>query len=148
MFQKILNWYESLGLKEVVRDIETDQPVMIKWMLLGIKEPRKWFPFNIVIHNIPDNDLEDHKHNHPWPFVSIILKGGYWEHLDSGRYWRKPGKILFRSHKTRHRIEFDPSKPNVYTLYIMGPRLQDWTVFRDDKGKVVTGKNRYYTTEH
>ena len=39
---------------------------MIKWMILGIKEPCKWFPFNIVIHKIPTNDIEDHKHNHPF----------------------------------------------------------------------------------
>ena len=56
---------------------------------------------------------------------------------------------LFRleaPNKTQNRIR--SQKQDVYTIYFMGPRLQDWTVFRDDKGKVVTGKNRYYTTEH
>lgn len=34
--------------------------------------------FAIKLHNIMMND-DDCVHDHPWSFLSIILKGGYWE---------------------------------------------------------------------
>jgi hypothetical protein len=30
-------------------------------------------------------------HNHPCPYITIILTGGYWETLKEGKYWRPPG---------------------------------------------------------
>jgi len=35
--------------------------------------------FNIYIHQILKSDLDLHKHDHPWHFISFILKGGYYE---------------------------------------------------------------------
>jgi hypothetical protein len=26
------------------------------------------------------SDYDREGHDHPWPFVSFVLKGGYWEH--------------------------------------------------------------------
>ena len=31
------------------------------------------------IHEILRSDSDRHCHDHPWPYVSIILRGGYWE---------------------------------------------------------------------
>ena len=36
----------------------------------------KWFPFNILIHEMLD-DHGDGVHNHLCPFIAIILRGGY-----------------------------------------------------------------------
>lgn len=53
-------------------------PYLIRWTLLGIGEDSRWF--SIKIHNILVND-EECLHNHPWAFISIILKGSYTEFI-------------------------------------------------------------------
>ncbi len=60
-------------------------PYLIRWNLLGIGIDSSWF--SIKIHNIRASD-EECLHNHPWAFLSIILKGGYTEYT---RY--KPGML-------------------------------------------------------
>ena len=45
---------------------------------------------------------------------------GYWETLKTGKYWRKPGYIGFRSANTFHRVDLKPgTKP--LTIFISGP---------------------------
>ena len=36
------------------------------------------FPFNIFLHKILKSDLGD-LHDHYWPYITVVLKGGYWE---------------------------------------------------------------------
>ena len=60
-------------------------------------------------------------HNHTCPYITIILRGGYWETLkilgDSGD---QPGYIGFRSANNLHRVDLKPgTKP--LTLFIPGP---------------------------
>ena len=50
----------------------------------------RWFPFNIFLHKILKSDLGD-LHDHYWSYFTIILKGGYWETTENGRFWRGPG---------------------------------------------------------
>ena len=80
----------------------------------------KWFPFNILIHEMLADDHGDGIHNHPFPYMTIILRGGYWETLSSGKYWRPRGYIGFRSANNLHRIDLEPgTKP--LTLFFCGP---------------------------
>ncbi len=51
-------------------------PYLIRWNLLGIGEDSKYF--SIKLHKILASD-SNNLHNHPWKFVSIILKGSYLE---------------------------------------------------------------------
>jgi len=39
---------------------------------------RKRFPFNVFVHKFLKSDPDD-VHDHPWPYATLILKGGYWE---------------------------------------------------------------------
>ena len=41
----------------------------------------KWFPFNILIHEMLADDHGEGVHNHTFPYITIILRGGYWETL-------------------------------------------------------------------
>ena len=56
----------------------------------------------IRIHHILRSDLGRDPHDHPWPYVTVILKGGYWEQRfdNSGEIrstkWYGPGSILYR----------------------------------------------------
>jgi hypothetical protein len=50
----------------------------------------------------------------------IILRGGYWETLKTGKYWRPPGYIGFRSADNLHRVDLKQGTRPM-TLFIPGP---------------------------
>ena len=100
-------------------DYKNAKPWMNRYYLLFKNRP-KWFPFNILIHEMLDNDHGEGVHSHLCPYITIILKGGYWETLKDGKHWRPPGYIGFRSSNSLHRVDLEPgTKP--LTLFIPGP---------------------------
>lgn len=57
-----VTWGQRLGREEC--------PYMRRWVLnLGL--------FAIRLHHWSGSDDERHLHDHPWPFLTIVLKGGY-----------------------------------------------------------------------
>ena len=99
-------------------DYHKAEPFMIRYYLLFRKRP-KWFPFNILIHKILKSDLGD-LHDHYWSYITIILKGGYWETLQNGTFWRGPGYIGFRRASDRHSLSI-PRGKSALTLLFVGP---------------------------
>ena len=90
----ILKILEKLGRKKIVLDrgpshpeFHKAKPWMERYYLLFRKRP-KWFPFNILIHKMLDDDHGEGVHNHLCPYITIILKGGYWETTKKGKFWR------------------------------------------------------------
>lgn len=45
-----------------------------------------WKPFGIVVHILDGPDPGMDLHDHPWPFVSLILRGGYSEEVMEARH--------------------------------------------------------------
>tara|TARA_B110001452_G_scaffold168664_1_gene140974 strand:+ start:195 stop:596 length:402 start_codon:yes stop_codon:yes gene_type:complete len=99
-------------------DYHKAEPFVIRYYLLFRKRP-KWFPFNILIHKILKSDLGD-LHDHYWSYITIILKGGYWETLQNGTFWRGPGYIGFRRASDRHSLSI-PRGKSALTLLFVGP---------------------------
>ena len=99
-------------------DYDKAEPFMIRYYVLFRKRP-KWFPFNILVHKILKEDKGD-LHDHYWSYITIILKGGYWETTNKGKFWRPPGYIGFRSADHLHRVDLKPNT-NTMTLFIPGP---------------------------
>ena len=123
MFLKLL---DRLGKKRTVLDRGVSHPEYNKakpWMnryyLLFRKRP-KWFPFNIIIHEMLDDDHGNGVHNHMCPYMTIIIKDGYWETLKTGKHWRAPGYIGFRSADNFHRVDLEPDTRPL-TIFIPGP---------------------------
>lgn len=93
------------------------------------------------LHNICTPDLDRELHNHPWSFISIVLRGGYVEARPIGKYpmftssgeevcttiHRRAGSIAFRSYNDRHRII--SVAPDTWTLVLIGPKRQTWGFF-------------------
>ena len=76
--------------------------------------------FIITIHEMLADDHGEGVHNHIFPFITIILKDGYWETLKDGKFWRPVGYIGFRSSNTLHRVDLkEGTKP--LTIFISGP---------------------------
>jgi len=68
---------DKIGRYRLILDRVTKEPYMHRYYLF-LKD-RKWFPFNVVLHKIVKSD-EPIFHDHPWPFITVVIKGGYWEH--------------------------------------------------------------------
>ena len=99
-------------------DYDKAEPFMVRYYLLFRKRP-KWFPFNILLHKILKSDLGD-LHDHYWSYITIILKGGYWETNENGTFWRGPGYIGFRKASDRHSLKIPKGRP-AWTLLLAGP---------------------------
>ena len=118
----ILKFLERIGRKRVIMDRYYNEPYLTRYYLF-LKE-RSWFPFNIFLHNFHKGDLDD-LHDHPWPYFTFILKGGYYEHTPTGKHWRSAGTGRFASSRSLHRIELEPGV-DTWTLFIPGPQLREW----------------------
>jgi hypothetical protein len=128
----LLKLLERLGRKRIVMDRVENEPYLERYYLF--LRNRKRFPFNIFLHKFLKSDPDD-VHDHPWPYATVILKGGYWEwipHFDTvgrktGEYqvWRGPGHFRISKANSFHRIELDPDI-TAWTLFMPGPKQRDW----------------------
>src|SRR6266481_2310775 len=102
-------WAEKLGLPEC--------PYVIRW--------RIEFPFGSVrVHHWLSSDDPRAFHDHPWWFITLVLKGGYadqhpggWDHLGAG-------SVRFRPALHRHTVIPDPG--GAWTLLVTGRVVRPW----------------------
>ncbi|MBT1702937.1 hypothetical protein [Chryseosolibacter indicus] len=133
-------WYLFKKTVLRIRDGKENPIYLIRYSLLTCP----WFA--IKLHKIMLSD-DDCMHDHPWSFISIILKGGYVEHRpDYKAHWEShagwffnsemnpalmpvkktlygAGSILFRKAPSVHKLEvFQPAT----TLVITFRRKRQW----------------------
>ena len=128
----LLKLLERLGRKRIVMDRVENEPYLERYYLFLRERDR--FPFNVFLHKFLKSDPDD-VHDHPWPYATLVLKGGYWEwipHFDTvgrkiGEYqvWRGPGHFRVSKARSFHRIELDPDI-TAWTLFMPGPKQRDW----------------------
>ena len=95
-------------------------PYMMRWRL-----GPKWLP-GLRVHHIYRSDAGRELHDHPFSFVSFVLRGGYWEdRADGSRKWYGPGSIIFRQAETLHRLEV-PIGKTAWTFVIRGRIRRQW----------------------
>ena len=123
MLDKITKWCKRNDRYRLILDRTENDPYLERYYIF-LKD-RKWFPFNIFIHRFLKSDPDD-LHDHPWPFITVILKGGYWEYTPKGKFWRKPGYINWAASKSLHRVELDDNVKECWTLFIPGPQIREW----------------------
>lgn len=147
LFHKIMN---KLGRYRLIPDRRTGLDYMHRYYLF-LKDRAK-FPFNVTLHKIVRSD-DPIFHDHPWSYMTIVLKGGYWEHTpvfnDEGKMitefqtWRGPGSIIKRSASEYHWLELDGEKPAT-TLFFMGPQQREWGFLVETK----KGIKRWIRNDH
>lgn len=128
----ILNTLDRMGRKRIVLDRQSDQPYLERYYVF--LRDRKRFPFNVFLHKFLKSDPDD-VHDHPWPYATMILKGGYWEYkpifnaygekIGEQKYWRSPGHFRTSSATSFHRIELEPGI-DCWTLFMPGPTKREW----------------------
>lgn len=127
-----LNFLDKIGRKRVIMDRVNNEPYLERYYLF-LKD-RKRFPFNVFLHKFLKGDPDD-VHDHPWPYATVILKGGYYEWIpqfnNKGEkiaeiaVWRGPGSFRVCGANSYHRIELDP-EVTCWTLFMPGPHKRDW----------------------
>jgi len=133
--EKLSSFYERHGRKRV---ISSDEYMWRHYILFLGREYDpdgnvKEHNFNAFLHNIRGSD-EPTYHDHPWPYMTIILCGGYWEHvpiIDSEGYvigdkkiWRGPGTVRFAKSSQYHWLEM--GEKSTWTLFLRFKRCQEW----------------------
>jgi hypothetical protein len=98
--------------------------------------------FGVKLHHILLSDEDRDCHDHPWSFLSVILRGGYWEVTPEGgqpreiiegkaitRYndakWYGAGSVLWRPAPWVHRLIL-PEGRDAWSLVFTGPRRREW----------------------
>lgn len=125
-------WLDRIGRKRIVLDRASKEPYLERYYVF-LKD-RKWFPFNVFLHKFLKSDPDD-VHDHPWPYATLILRGGYFEWtptfnslgIKTGeiRHWRGPGHFRICSANSFHRIELDPNVV-CWTIFMPGPQKREW----------------------
>ena len=112
----VLKWHERLGLPEC--------PYVIRWRmeLPGIGSVR-------VHHWLGPDDDRAH-HDHPWWFVTFVVKGSYDDHTPEGVEHLPAGSVRFRPMLHRHYVVPTPS---AWTVLITGPKRRRWGFWPDGK---------------
>lgn len=108
----------------------------------------RWFA--VYLHQFFRSDHDRCLHDHPWPFATLILRGGYWEIIPDSwqcagavglpchdadlchawpsgrrRLWRRPGYFGRYGARHAHRIEIDPdTRP--WSLVVVGKKVRPW----------------------
>jgi hypothetical protein len=132
MFVWLLNKLDQAGRKRIVMDRQDNEPYLERYYIF--LRDRNRFPFNVFLHKFLKSDPDD-VHDHPWPYATLILKGGYWEYLpqfnekgekicEIGK-WRGPGHFRICSSTSYHRIELQEGI-TPWTLFMPGPQKREW----------------------
>lgn len=98
---------------------------------------RRWYltPYGdeagVYLHQFLRSDDDRALHDHPYESTSIILAGGYVEHLAGGAMApRGVGDVVTRDAASPHRVQLLRDKAGTeqfaITLFLHGPRVRAW----------------------
>jgi hypothetical protein len=126
----------ALGERVDAPDVnDPTKTVMVRWRI--IQTPL----FGIYLHRLDAPDQRPTLHDHPWPFISIVLRGGYTETFGHTSHRtgnvttnRHDGRVIDRVRRTWrarsiHRMRADEphtitdlDRTPTWTLVLAGPR--------------------------
>ena len=136
---KFFSFLENHDRKRIIMDRVSKEPLLTRYYIF-LKDRTK-FPFNVFIHKFHKSDPDD-VHDHPWPYATLILAGGYYEWTPvfdkNGKKiaetcaWRGPGHFRTAGANSYHRIVLDPAV-TCWTMFMPGPQKRDWGFLVNNK---------------
>jgi hypothetical protein len=150
LLQKFADWalsknapggYGGEDDKRWAYTIETDgDPYLTRVILSRLLKLRDRFGVGVFLHKFHRHDIDRHLHNHPWKWAfSIILSGSYTEerleaYLPMIGMVSNTQRVRWFNYLTD--ADYHAVKQlhgDVWTLFITGPRIQDWGFLVDGK---------------
>src|ERR1039458_8537253 len=122
-----ITWKQQLGRPEC--------PYAERWVL-------NLHFFSVRLHHFRRSDDARAFHDHPWWFLTLVLKGGYTDRSPQGDDHLSVGSVRFRPALHRHTIVADPG--GVWTLILTGKQARRWGFWVNNKFK----KSNKYFFEH
>lgn len=115
----------KIGKKKIIYGCEArgdaHSPYLTRYTLFECKY------FQVMIHYFHRSDWTDDWHDHPWNFLSLILRTGYYEDTPNGGRFFPAGSLLFRRADYRHTIKvLTGLQPQPISLVITGRAVRDW----------------------
>lgn len=108
-------------------------------------------PVGVYVHHIAGPDPGLDLHDHPWPFATIILRGGYVEAIaDTREPWMTRTRSWHRWSIHRmpftvcHRITL--AQPRTWTLIVRGRKSRTWGFYLTDDNRWVPWDQYDYAT--
>lgn len=116
-----IRWKEALGRPEC--------PYMYRWAFI-------FFGYSIRVHKWIRSDDKRFMHDHPWSFVTFVLKGGYTDvSLDKDgkevRQVLKAGSVQYRAAEHKHYV--DVPVGGAWTLLFTGAHKRKWGFWIEGK---------------
>lgn len=112
-------------------------PYMRRWVI-------NFHFFSIRIHHWYSSDDDRAFHDHPWWFITLILRGSYKDISPDGVEFMYPGKIKLRPALHRHTVKVSPG--GCWTVMITGMQIRRWGFWIRNGTKFV--KSNKYFLEH
>ena len=107
---------------------------------------RRWYLetplFSMRLHHWLHSDDSRNFHDHPWWFITLVLKGEYTDCSPNGFERMGAGKIAFRPALHKHTVMVDNG--GCWTLLLTGPKIRKWGFWVKNKFK----KANKYFLEH
>ena len=98
---------------------ESTRPTMERRVLLDRRL------LGVYLHRFPRPGAIIGSHDHPWPFVTAVLRGEYREEPCQCRSTtRRAGAVGYRRADTVHRLRIGPK--GALTLCVRGPKIREW----------------------
>lgn len=141
----VIGWFQRLMCSLFVyMDVGEEALFLRRWFLLGWspsspdQRPRR----GLYLHCFFRSDKDRWPHDHPWPFRTLVLKGGYVEET-----WAvdpttgKPGircyeamspfTTRWRAAEHLHRVHITPGRPS-WSLVFTGAKCRSWGFMTDE----------------
>lgn len=141
--QAAANPYSTLG--------SSSDPYMERGWLKNFTKDE---PMSIRLHHTLRSDSDRALHDHPWENVSIIVAGECIEvmpedqnqpcMMDTNHYvrvWRRPGDVVVRKATDRHRLIIPEGGAGMWSIFMMGIKVQSWGFYDPHLGKKVYWKD-------
>lgn len=111
-----VRWKEPLGRLEC--------PYLYRWSFI-------FFNYSIRIHHWLRSDVKTNFHDHPYNFISIVLRGSYINVTPNNRIKVRAGNIWYSNASQKHYL--DVPKGGAWTLLFCGKPYKKWGFYVEDK---------------
>lgn len=107
-----IRWAEEVG--------DPKRPYLKRWVFI-------FFGFSLRIHHWTRSDDHRAKHDHAWNFITIVLKGKYYDVGKDGGIMR-PFRPVFRKYNHKHWVQILKGE-DCWTLLLCGRPKNKWAFY-------------------